>query len=87
MVIGEAACTKDLMKTTDRDFKMVSKDFSNTDIHYRGICTEIGQPSGNPGCDNLFCYLYQSGASLLYGYMAGVYRSDLSVYHPAWSNR
>lgn len=24
MVIGEAACTKDLMKTTDRDFKMVS---------------------------------------------------------------
>lgn len=24
MVIGEAACTKDLMKTTDRDFKLVS---------------------------------------------------------------
>ncbi len=24
MIIGEAACTKDLMKTTDRDFKIVS---------------------------------------------------------------
>jgi len=81
MLIGEAPCMKDMIETTDHDFKVVNA-ISIAAIFIIITLVEL-LPALHPDRRHRAGYLHQSGPAPCAGSVAAFHRPHLYQYHPA----
>lgn len=87
MLIGEAPCTRDLIKITDHDFMVVSAVSILAIFVIILLGAEIHLPAGHPGGRHRAGHLHQHGSGLLHRHHAAFHRLHLYRHHPVGRDR
>ena len=83
MLVGEAPCTRDLIRITDHDFSTVSIVSIGGYFSHHPVGIQIPHTSGSPGGGDRAGDIYQYGNPLLYGHGHTVYRLHRNRNHTA----
>ena len=76
MLVGEAPCTKDLIRITD-------KGFNRCYIPHHTLCIRFNITSNSACCRHRVCDIYQHGYSLLYRNRASIHSVNSNWNYPA----